>query len=380
MLLLKEDLITLLHSLPPDAWRRAGLGFVLTATLIALSLGLARHVGLVDFPGGRKQHEVPTPVTGGLAILIALFGCAFVFGDFRTQAMRTFFLAGGLLVLAGLLDDFRGLRSRALFLAQIVAALIIAVIGGVSVDHLSDVFGVDGAYLGWLSVPVTIFVFIGVINALNMADGSDGLAAGQALVSLALLACYALYAGNISASARLLMICGALAGFLVWNLRSPWQPRARVFLGNAGSMLVGFIIAWSAVRLTQNPSHPVSPVLAPWTIALPLIDCVTVMIRRFLAGRSPFSADRDHLHHMLLDAGYSPGFIAIGMMWLSLVLGLLSGFALIMDVPRPLLVVAFLGLLAAYYWLTASRTRAVEFFRQLRPGRSGRLAAPDTAD
>ena len=374
---LKEDVISLLQTLPPQAWQRAGLAFVLTALLIQITQGLAWKLGLVDLPGGRKQHEAPTPVTGGLAILIALLGCALVFGDFRSTAMRAFFLSGSLLALFGLLDDFRGLRSRTLFMAQIAAVLIVALVGGVTVHHLSDVFGIDGAYLGWLTLPVTVFVFIGVINALNMADGSDGVAAGQALVSLGLLSCYALYAGNISASARLLMICGALAGFLVWNLRSPWRPRARVFLGNAGSMLVGFIIAWSAVRLTQNPAHPVSPVLGPWTISLPLIDCVTVTIRRLHEGRSPFSAGRDHLHHLLLEAGYSPAYIAIGLMWLSAVLGLVSGFALIMDTPRPMLVVAFLSLLAAYYWLTSDRGRAVRFFRRLTPARLDALAHID---
>ncbi len=363
---MKEDVIALLQSLPLHTWQRVALAFFLTATLIPLTLAWARRVGLADYPGGRKQHDASTPVTGGLAILFALLICAFLFGDFRSMAMRAFFLAGGLLVLTGLIDDIRPLRSRVLFLAQIAAALIVGVVGGVTVQHLGDVFGVDSATLGWLSLPFTVFVFLGVINALNMADGSDGLAGTQALASLLLLACYALYAGNIAASSRLLMICGALAGFLVWNLRSPWQPRARVFLGNAGSLLVGFIIAWAAVRLTQNPAHPISPVLGPWTLALPLIDCVTVIFRRLREGRSPFAASRDHLHHLLIDAGYSPGFIAIGLMGVSLVLGLLAGFALLMGVPHPVLVAVFLALLAFYYWLTAKRARAVDFFR--RPG------------
>src|SRR5207342_2834916 len=186
------------------------------------------------------------------------------------------------------------------------------------------------------------------INALNMADGVDGLAGGQALVSLSLFMGFALYAGNYSAAERLLAVAAAVIGFLCWNLRRPGLARARVFLGDAGSMLLGFAIAWTAVRLTQNPAHPVSPVLGPWTIALPLIDCVSLIFRRMRHGRSPFSADRDHLHHLLLDAGYRPAGIAWGLMVVSALMGLSAAVALKLGVPRPLLVLAFLGLIAAY--------------------------------
>jgi UDP-GlcNAc:undecaprenyl-phosphate GlcNAc-1-phosphate transferase len=224
--------------------------------------------------------------------------------------------------------------------------------------------------LGWLGIPVTVFVVVGTINALNMADGLDGLAAGQALISLLLFLCFALYAGNEPMAARLLTVAAAVAGFMIWNLRFPWQRSARVFLGDAGSMLLGFVIAWTAVRLTQNPAHPVSPVLGPWTIALPLIDCVALIFRRMRQGRSPFSADRDHLHHLLLDAGYSPGAITWGLMLVSAVLGSSAALAVKLGINRPLLVMIFLALIVAYYLLTTDRARAVAMFRRIR------LAAP----
>jgi len=133
------------------------------------------------------------------------------------------------------------------------------------------------------------------------------------------------------------------------------------------------IIAWTAVRLSQNPAHPVSPVLGPWTIALPLIDCVSLIFRRMRHGRSPFSADRDHLHHLLLDAGYSSTAIAVGAMLVSLALGLGAALLLKLGVYRPLLVVLFFVLIAMHYRLTANRESAVEFFRRLPLGflRSG---------
>ena len=248
--------------------------------------------------------------------------------------------------------------------AQKSAALVMAWVGGVSVQQLSDVVGISDFHLGWwLSLPVTIFVVVGVINALNMADGVDGLAGGQALVSLLLFAAFALYAGNNASAERLVTAAAAVAGFLLWNMRRPGLPRARVFLGDAGSMVLGFLIAWTAVRLSQNPEHPVSPVLGPWTIALPLIDCVSLILRRLRQRRSPFAGDRDHLHHLLLDAGYTPTAIAVVLMLASAVLGLGAAVALKLGVYRPVLVLAFFVLIGVHYRLTADRERAVRFFR-----------------
>jgi UDP-GlcNAc:undecaprenyl-phosphate GlcNAc-1-phosphate transferase len=367
--------LALWQQLTPDSWLRALTALVITVVLIPLSLPLAVRFGLIDEPGGRKQHSAPTPVHGGLAILAAMVCSSLVFGDYHSPLTLVFYLAGGLLILIGAIDDFRGLGWKFRLGAQIVAALIMAIVGGASVQQLSDVFGVNGLMLGWLGIPVTVFVVVGTINALNMADGLDGLAAGQALVSLLLFLCFALYAGNVAMADRLLAVAAAVIGFLVWNMRFPWQPRARVFLGDAGSMLLGFVIAWAAVRLTQTPAHPISPVLGPWTIALPLIDCVSLIFRRMRHGRSPFSADRDHLHYLLLDAGYRPETITLGMMAVSAFMGLSAAVAVKAGVHRPLLVLSFLFLIALYYWLTTDRERAVAFFRRLRLGRHSATSA-----
>ena len=361
--------LDLWQQLTPDSWLRALTALIITALLIPFSLPLATRLGLLDQPGGRKQHDAPTPVHGGLAILAAMVCSSLFFGDYRSPLTLVFFLAGGLLILIGAIDDFRGLGWRFRLGAQVVAALIMAIVGGAAVQQLSDVFGVNGLMLGWLGIPVTIFVVVGTINALNMADGLDGLAAGQALVSLLLFTCFALYAGNIPMAERLLTVAAAVVGFMIWNMRFPWQPRARVFLGDAGSMLLGFVIAWAAVRLTQTPSHPISPVLGPWTIALPLIDCVALIFRRMVQGRSPFSADRDHLHHLLLDAGYRPTAIAFGMMVVSALMGLSAAVAVKAGVYRPFLVLGFLFLIVLYYLLTTDRAHAVALFSRLRPGR-----------
>jgi UDP-GlcNAc:undecaprenyl-phosphate GlcNAc-1-phosphate transferase len=354
----------LLSHITIQGWLRAGLAFAGVFILIPLLVPLAQRFGLTDKPDGRKQHEVPTPMHGGLSILLVLVTTAAIFHDISSSSAWAFYLAGGLLLLVGVADDLRDLSWRWRIGAQVLAALGMIYIGGVSVQQLSDVVGQHFS-LGWLAIPVTVFVVVGVINALNMADGIDGLAGGQALVSLLLFCAFALYAGNYAVAERLLAVAAAVVGFLCWNLRRPGLARAEVFLGDAGSMLLGFIIAWSAVRLSQNPAHPVSPVLGPWTIALPLIDTCSLILRRARQGRSPFSGDRDHLHHLLLEAGYNPTTIAVGGMLVSLGLGLGAALLVKLGIYRPLLVAAFLALIAAHYWVTADRERAVDFFRRL---------------
>ncbi len=357
--------LDLLRHISVDGWLRAGLAFAGVFILVPLLVPLATRLGLTDKPDGRKQHEAPTPMHGGLTILLVLVTTAAIFRDINSSSAWAFYLAGGLLMLVGVIDDVKDLNWRWRIGAQVLAAVGMIYIGGVSVQQLGDVLGVDQFALGWLAVPVTIFVVVGVINALNMSDGVDGLAGGQALVSLLLFCGFALYAGNDSTAERLLAVAAAVAGFLCWNLRRPGLPRAEVFLGDAGSMLLGFIIAWTAVRLSQSPAHPVSPVLGPWTIAIPLIDCVSLILRRLRQGRSPFAADRDHLHHLLLDAGYTPTAIVLGSMLASALLGIGAAVALKLGVYPPLLVLLFFVLIVVHYRLTADRARAVEYFRRL---------------
>lgn len=342
------------------------VAFVLVVVLVPVCLPLVRRHGLFDVPGGRKQHEEPTPYIGGLLILIAVAVSLGLFDQRISGTVYTFFGCSVLLVIVGLLDDLRNVSWKVRLGVQVAAAAVMIFVANLHVENLDDVFGISNLYLGWAAIPLTIFIVVGVINAINMIDGSDGLAGGQVLVSLLLFAAFALYSGDGRIMGRLLTVAAAVAGFLVWNMRFAWQPRARVFLGNAGSMFIGFVIAWAAVRLTQNPLHPVSPVLGPWTIALPLIDCVAVTFRRLRQGRSPFSADRDHLHHLLLDAGYSTAGMAWGLMLLSLLLGLSAAVALKLGLYRPGLVLIFLLMLWAYYVFTADRERAVSRLAMLR--------------
>lgn len=372
--------LKLIEQLDAQAWQRIALSFALCAVLIPLALPLARRYGLVDHPGGRKDHGCAMPVVGGLVIYFVVVAGFLVFEENHGLRSWSFIAGAGLLVLVGQLDDYYDLRWTWRIGAQSIAALLMALAGGVMATNLQDVFGFAGANIGLLAVPFTVFIVVGVINALNMADGVDGLAGSLSVVALVLFAAFGLYAGNVILVERMLAVAAAVLGFLVWNARFPWQSRARLFLGNGGSMLLGFTIAYASVRLSQGVEHPVSPVLGPWALSLPLIDCVSLMIRRWRQGRSPFAADRHHMHHMLLDAGFRASAVVAIIAGGSLLLGIAAAVAVKLGVYRPLLVLAFLVLLAAWYAFSADYARAVLRLSRWRGVEARPQPSPDAAE
>lgn len=350
----------------------AGMGLAMVAALITW-VGLkflqpvAPRLNLLDYPKGRKDHAHPTPITGGLAMLAAFVAVgAWTVDNPATDTIISFTLAAVLLTAVGLADDRHDLRWYWRVLAQVLAALIMVYGAGVRVEQIGPVFGLDSLALGYLSVPFTVFATVGIINAINMIDGADGLAGLLVAVCLVMLAAAAVYAGNMGLSRHSLVVAGAVGAFLLYNMRFPWQPRAKAFMGNAGSAFLGLVVAWVVFRLTQNPGHPVNPVLALWLIPVPIIDCLVLSVRRTREGRSPFSAGRDHIHHFMQDAGFGPTQAAVVLAVFSLACGVLAGQAMRLDIPHPVILAAFLLLCAGWYWLSARRERALGFFRAIR--------------
>src|SRR5690606_34108158 len=303
----------------------------------------------------------------GLAMLAAFVAVgAWTVGNPATDTIISFTLAAVLLTAVGLADDRHDLRWYWRVLAQVLAALIMVYGAGVRVEQIGPVFGLDSLALGYLSVPFTVFATVGIINAINMIDGADGLAGLLVAVCLVMLAAAAVYAGNMGLSRHSLVVAGAVGAFLLYHMRFPWQPRAKAFMGNAGSAFLGLVVAWVVFRLTQNPGHPVNPVLALWLIPVPIIDCLVLSVRRTREGRSPFSAGRDHIHHFMQDAGFGPTQAALALAVFSLACGVLAGQAMRLDIPHPVILAAFLLLCAGWYWLSARRERALAFFRAIR--------------
>ncbi len=299
-----------------------------------------------------------------LVAMIALAGLAV--GELAPTTLVSFTAAALLVSIVGLADDRHDLRWYWRILAQVAAALIMIYGAGVRVEQIGPVFGLDSLALGWLSVPFTVFAPVGIINAVNMIDGADGLAGLLVAVCLVMLAAAAVYAGNMGLSRHSLVVAGAVGAFLLYNMRFPWQARARVFMGNAGSAFLGLVVAWVVFRLTQNPGHPVNPVLALWLIPIPVIDCLVLTVRRTREGRSPFSAGRDHIHHFMQDAGFGPTQAALALAVFSLLCGAIAGKAMRLDVPNPVILVVFLLMCVGWYSLSARPERAVRCFRAIR--------------
>ena len=339
----------------------------ITWVVLKLLHPVAPRLNLLDYPKGRKDHAHPTPITGGLAMLAAFVAVgAMTIGSLASDTLASFAVAALLVSGVGLLDDRYDLRWYWRVLAQVVAALIMIYGAGVRVEQIGPVFGLDSLALGWLSVPFTVFATVGIINAINMIDGADGLAGLLVAAGLVMLAAAAVYAGNLGLSRHSLVVAGAVGAFLLYNMRFPWQRRAKAFMGNAGSAFLGLVVAWVVFRLTQNPGHPVNPVLALWLVPVPVMDCLVLTVRRTRQGRSPFSAGRDHIHHFMRDAGFGPTQAAIALTVFSLVCGLAAGNAMRADVPHPLILAVFLVLCVGWYWLSARRERAIGFFRAVR--------------
>ncbi|WP_162434170.1 MraY family glycosyltransferase [Pseudoxanthomonas koreensis] len=336
--------------------------------MIWLLQPLAHRFGLLDHPKGRKDHAAPTPVTGGLGIALSLLLLFALVPLPMTLGKLAYLLGAGLLLLVGLLDDHHDLRWWWRILAQVVAALLMVYLGGVRIEQLGPAFGLPDLSLGVLSVPFTVFATVGLINAINMIDGADGIAGSLVAAALAMLAAAAWYAGNDGVAFVAAAIFGATLGFLLHNFPLPWRSRARVFLGNAGSAFLGYSIAWIVFRLTQNDGHPVNPVLALWLIPIPVIDCLVLIVRRIRQRRSPFSADRDHIHHLMRDAGFSTLQVALTLTAFSLLTGLAVGQAMRLDVPNPLLLGLFLLACTAWCVLTLKRERACAFFAAMHRG------------
>lgn len=296
-----------------SALLQPAIAFVATIFLIVLLRPLAQRVGLIDLPGERKDHSGEIPLIGGLAIffaiLISLIGADRWGGYGVSQPeILSFVIAAGVLVLVGALDDRLGLSPAVRFAAQITAALIMVYGGGVILENLGVLTWTGNTVaLGWLAVPFTVFVTVGMINAINMADGLDGLSGNLTLVLLAGLGIANSIWGDADHLEMLNIVSAAVAGFLVFNQRNFWLNKAWVFLGDAGSMMLGLSLAWAAIDLADLDAAIVSPAAILWFLAIPVFDTVSLMCRRVARGQSPFHADSEHLHHLFVKAGFTVG-------------------------------------------------------------------------
>lgn len=330
------------------------LGAFVTYICINLLKPVALHIGLVDTPGGRKKHFDPVPLIGGIAIFMG-FCFALLCLNISLRNFRGLLAGSSVLLLIGILDDFHELTPRIRLMGQCVATLLLMELGHLSVMQLGNLFFLGDVNLGWFSFPFTTFFVLGFVNAINMIDGNDGLA-GMIVLGQALFFIYfGVLFHQVDTIYVLLLLSASLCVFLRYNLMVSNQKRASVFLGDAGSTFLGFVIAWFAVSLSQvmSTTHlahaTFNPLTLMWVLGYPLFDLLAVIAHRLRAGKSPFSAGRDHFHHLLLDAGFSRVPITFMLLTLSIGLGVIGIALANLQVPESWQLVAFFGCFLVYF-------------------------------
>lgn len=275
------------------------MAMFVTMLLIPPLMRNASRWRFVDMPDERKVHSSAIPRIGGIAIVVGALLPIVVWLPWGTEVAA--FLCGAMVILGfGVWDDRCDLDYRVKFLGQIIAVGIVIGYGQIMAKNL-PMFG-DGSAPLLLSVPLTVLFLLGVTNAINLSDGLDGLAGGTAMLSIGAVAILAFVSENLVVILMSLAVIGSVFGFLRFNTHP-----ARVFMGDGGSQFLGFTAGVLAIMLTQGAHSALSSALPLLLLGWPLLDTVTVMVQRIRAGRSPFSPDKNHLHHKLLNLGFAHG-------------------------------------------------------------------------
>jgi len=276
---------------------------------IPVVIKISELKSLMEKPGERRSHTTPTPTFGGIAIYAAILIAYFLWPSIdQTDIYRTNLSVAGMTILffIGIKDDLVGIDPTKKILFQILAAIILIFFGELRVNYLYGIFGIHhlNEVVGIL---LTCFIFIALTNAINLIDGIDGLAGSIATIASVVFGGWFLLTNHFTMACLAFTLAGALIGFLRFN----FSKTSKIFMGNTGSLIIGFMLAFFAVRFVNlNTSfryEPTAffnaPIIAIVVLIIPIFDTLRVFLVRILAGRSPFSADRNHMHHILLDNG-----------------------------------------------------------------------------
>ncbi|MDI9240248.1 UDP-N-acetylglucosamine 2-epimerase [Lysobacter sp. LF1] len=326
----------------------AASAIALAVTLFALfsMRTWAKKIGLVDRPSSRKHHRGSIPLIGGLCFFLGtLVGLSYLG---YLDGFVTALLAGSVLIVAaGALDDASDLSVASRLLIEAGACGLVIFMSGFYVHDLGEIIGTRHIDIGLFGIPFTIIAVIGLINAFNMMDGIDGLAASMAMVCIVAIGMFDDSGWSVPGVLVMLQVLfAALVPYLFVNMG--WPDGRKVFMGDAGSTLIGFLLAWGLVYMSHAKVGRLAPPDVLWCVALPVMDTLAVMYRRIRMGSSPFRADRQHLHHLLLDTGMPSRLVLLCMVVAACALMLL-GYGL-RNAPQSLGLAAFVLLMALHVW------------------------------
>lgn len=284
--------------------------FVVTLIAIPPIISLIRKYKLYDVPNARKEHSMPIPTMGGIAIFAGMMAALLLWFPFTNALPQVAFFFSILVLLAlGVMDDLKDLSAKYKFIVQFCLALLIC-LSGIRIHTLDGLFGLYDLPLS-LQYTLTILAIVGITNAFNLIDGIDGLAGGIGFMSLVTLGIFLTVSGDVNTALIAFALAGGMLAFLYFNLNP-----ARIFMGDTGSLVLGFVIAVLGIRLMQvntlvsEPVIPHATVFVTGIVLIPVFDTLRVFGVRLWKGKSPFAADKTHIHHLLTNQGFTHGFAA----------------------------------------------------------------------
>ena len=296
----------------------AGVALLITPGVILL----AAKTGAMDAPDARKVHKKPIPRIGGIGIyaafmvaMLSVLSFVDVTAEVKTEIIGLM-VGGSLIVLVGVIDDYKNLPAKVKLVGQIIAAAVLVIAFDVRIDFITDPFG-DYIYTEWLAVPLTIFWIVGLTNTVNLIDGLDGLAAGVSTIAAVTIMLVALQQSIMLVAVLTAALAGAAFGFLYYN----FNP-ARIFMGDSGSMFLGFMLAGISVIGAVKSAATIALIVPILALGLTILDTTFASVRRYRGGVPIFKPDKGHLHHRLLDLGFTQRQAVLLMYVISALLGL----------------------------------------------------------
>jgi UDP-GlcNAc:undecaprenyl-phosphate/decaprenyl-phosphate GlcNAc-1-phosphate transferase len=284
--------------------------FVVALIAIPPSISLIKKYRLYDMPDARKEHSSPVPTMGGIAVIAGMMMSLLLWFPFSNGAAQiSFFFSIAVLFGLGIMDDLKDLPAKYKFIVQVALALLIA-LSGIRITTFDGLFGITELPL-LAQYTFTVLAIVGITNAFNLIDGIDGLAGGLGFMSLVILGLFLTMSGDINTALIAFALAGSILAFLYFN----FNP-AKIFMGDTGSLILGFVVAVLCIRLMQiniavaNPVLPHAAVFVLGVVLIPVFDSFRVFVLRIWKGRSPFVADKTHIHHLLTNQGFSHGFAA----------------------------------------------------------------------
>lgn len=321
--------------------------FVFTALIMPLMIRIANHIGAIDIPRTRHIHDKPMPKLGGLGIFFGFLFGYMLFGINSIQ-MNSVLIASFIIVITGIIDDIKSIKSYQKLIGQIVAALTVMIYGKILLSNVS----MFGYYIefGIFTYPITLIFILGCVNIINLIDGLDGLSGGISSIFFITIGIIAFFQGKVESLGVIIafIMLGSTLGFLLHN----FNP-AKIFAGDSGSMFMGFII--SIIALLGFKGATLTSLIVPLLIlAVPILDTLFAIIRRTIKGKPIFSADKDHMHHQFLKMNFSQQRTVLIIYGINILFSLASIFYVLKDPTKGQILYIILFFLVLWFVLNTN--------------------------